>query len=55
MRAERSPPIECAERLTLSALTGIPIVQPGDDVPALICAALERPGISPGADAMWSW
>lgn len=39
--------IHCAERLTLSALTGIPIVEPGDDVPALICAALERAAITP--------
>jgi coenzyme F420-0:L-glutamate ligase/coenzyme F420-1:gamma-L-glutamate ligase len=43
----RPASIHCAERLVLSALTGIPIVEPGQDVPALICAALERCGISP--------
>ena len=37
-----APSIRCDERLILTALTGIPIVQPGDDVPALVCAALER-------------
>ncbi len=39
--------IRCDERLILTALTGIPIVQPGDDVPALICAALDRATIAP--------
>ena len=43
----RPTPIGCDERLTLTALTGIPIVQPGDDVPALICEALERAAIAP--------
>ena len=37
----------CAARLELTALTGVPIVQPGDDVPALLCAALASNGITP--------
>jgi coenzyme F420-0:L-glutamate ligase / coenzyme F420-1:gamma-L-glutamate ligase len=39
--------IRCAERLELTALPGIPLVQPGDDLGALLCAALERAGIAP--------
>jgi coenzyme F420-0:L-glutamate ligase/coenzyme F420-1:gamma-L-glutamate ligase len=39
--------IACAERLELSALPGIPIVQPGDDVGGLVCDALARAGIEP--------
>lgn len=41
------PSIACAERLELSALPGIPIVQPGDDVGALVCDALARASIEP--------
>src|SRR5256885_15184714 len=42
---DRSPPatpplIACAPRLELRAVPGIPIVRPGDDLPALIEAAL---------------
>jgi coenzyme F420-0:L-glutamate ligase/coenzyme F420-1:gamma-L-glutamate ligase len=46
--------IRCAERLELIALAGIPIVQPGDDLPALVCDALERSGVRPesGRDAI---
>lgn len=36
--------IRCAERLELLALPGIPLVQPGDDVGALVCDALARAG-----------
>lgn len=36
-----SPPnIACAPRLELTAVPGVPIVQPGDDVPELLCDAL---------------
>jgi coenzyme F420-0:L-glutamate ligase/coenzyme F420-1:gamma-L-glutamate ligase len=44
----------CAERLELLALPGIPIVQPGDDVPALICDALARADVrlESGRDAL---
>lgn len=38
-------PIRCAERLELVALAGIPIVEPGDDLSALVCAALEQSGL----------
>jgi coenzyme F420-0:L-glutamate ligase/coenzyme F420-1:gamma-L-glutamate ligase len=41
------PAIRCAERLELTALPGIPLVKPGDDLPGLLCAALERAGIVP--------
>jgi coenzyme F420-0:L-glutamate ligase/coenzyme F420-1:gamma-L-glutamate ligase len=41
------PAIRCAERLEISALPGIPIVQPGDDVGTLVCDALARAGIEP--------
>src|SRR5262245_15031948 len=49
-----SPAITCAPRLELTALPGIPIVQPGDDLPALVCAALARAEIEPqsGCDAL---
>lgn len=43
--------IRCADRLELIALPGIPIVQPGDDVGALVCDALERARLQPGAGA----
>jgi coenzyme F420-0:L-glutamate ligase/coenzyme F420-1:gamma-L-glutamate ligase len=55
MSAVSTPvPIECAERLELLALPGVPIVQPGDDVPGLICAALARSGVrlETGRDAL---
>jgi len=41
------PAIACAPRLELSALPGIPIVQPGDDVGLLVCEALARAAIEP--------
>lgn len=41
------PAIRCAERLELTALPGIPLVQPGDDLGELVCAALERARIVP--------
>jgi coenzyme F420-0:L-glutamate ligase/coenzyme F420-1:gamma-L-glutamate ligase len=46
--------IRCAAQLQLIALAGIPIVQPGDDLPALVCAALERNGLrlTSGRDAL---
>jgi coenzyme F420-0:L-glutamate ligase / coenzyme F420-1:gamma-L-glutamate ligase len=49
-----SPVSPCAERLELIALPGLPIVQPGDDVPSLICDALERAGLrlQSGRDAL---
>ena len=37
--------IACAPRLELSAVPGIPIVQPGDDVGALVCDALAQNAI----------
>jgi coenzyme F420-0:L-glutamate ligase/coenzyme F420-1:gamma-L-glutamate ligase len=37
--------IACAPRLELSAVPGIPIVQPGDDVAALVCDALAQNAI----------
>lgn len=53
MSSERAP-VECAARLELIALPGIPIVQPGDDLAALICDALARAGVQPesGRDAL---
>jgi coenzyme F420-0:L-glutamate ligase/coenzyme F420-1:gamma-L-glutamate ligase len=53
MSSEPSP-IRCAERLELLALAGIPIVQPGDDLPALVCDALERNDVrlESGRDAL---
>jgi coenzyme F420-0:L-glutamate ligase/coenzyme F420-1:gamma-L-glutamate ligase len=36
------PTIACDARLTVDALPGIPLVRPGDDVAALLAAALER-------------
>ncbi|HKE13325.1 MAG TPA: coenzyme F420-0:L-glutamate ligase [Kofleriaceae bacterium] len=42
-------PIRCAARLELTALPGIPVVGPGDDVAALLLAALERARIQLGA------
>jgi coenzyme F420-0:L-glutamate ligase/coenzyme F420-1:gamma-L-glutamate ligase len=46
--------IHCAERLELVALAGIPVVQPGDDLPALVCDALDRNGVrlESGRDAL---
>jgi coenzyme F420-0:L-glutamate ligase / coenzyme F420-1:gamma-L-glutamate ligase len=35
------------EALTIAALLGIPRVQPGDDLPALLIAAMERGGLAP--------
>ena len=37
--------ISCASRLVLTALDGLPIVQPGDDLAALILDALRRTSI----------
>ena len=36
-----------AKRLTLSALAGLPLVNPGDDLGALLIAALRRTEIVP--------
>ena len=36
-----------AHQVTISALTGVPQVRPGDDVASLLIAALERNGITP--------
>jgi coenzyme F420-0:L-glutamate ligase/coenzyme F420-1:gamma-L-glutamate ligase len=36
----------CADELTLRALPDIPIVRPGEDLPPLLAAALERAGIA---------
>jgi coenzyme F420-0:L-glutamate ligase/coenzyme F420-1:gamma-L-glutamate ligase len=46
--------IHCAERLELVALAGIPVVQPGDDLPALVCDALVQNGVrlESGRDAL---
>jgi coenzyme F420-0:L-glutamate ligase/coenzyme F420-1:gamma-L-glutamate ligase len=41
---DRPAAIRCAERLVLTALQGIPLVEPGDDLGALLCAAIEREG-----------
>ncbi len=38
--------VACAPRLELSALRGLPIVAPGDDLPALIDAGLAREGVT---------
>ncbi len=35
------------EALTIAALQGIPRVRPGDDLPALLIAAMERGGLAP--------
>lgn len=40
-------PISCSERLELLALSGIPIVEPGDDVAALVGDAIERAQLKP--------
>jgi coenzyme F420-0:L-glutamate ligase/coenzyme F420-1:gamma-L-glutamate ligase len=37
----------CAARLELRALPGIPVIEPGDDLPALIRTALSRAEIEP--------
>jgi coenzyme F420-0:L-glutamate ligase / coenzyme F420-1:gamma-L-glutamate ligase len=39
--------VRCADRLELIALPGIPVVQPGDDIGALVCDALERADLCP--------
>jgi coenzyme F420-0:L-glutamate ligase/coenzyme F420-1:gamma-L-glutamate ligase len=39
---QQSAAIRCEERLELTALPGVPVVQPGDDLAGLLCAALER-------------
>ncbi|MFT3923168.1 MAG: coenzyme F420-0:L-glutamate ligase [Myxococcales bacterium] len=46
MSQAQQPAVSCASSLTLTALSGIPRVAPGDDVPGLIMAALERAEIS---------
>ena len=38
------------ERLTLSVVPGIPLVQPGDDLGVLIIAAMEKAGLAPRSD-----
>lgn len=38
--------VACAPRLELTALPGVPVVTEGDDVPALIAAALARGGVA---------
>lgn len=38
--------IACAPRLVLTALEGVPIVRPGDDLAALVLEALPRTGIA---------
>jgi len=42
--------IECDARLELIALESMPIVQPGDDVGALVCDALAAHGITPRSE-----
>src|SRR5579883_1299531 len=37
--------VACRARLELTALPGLPIVSPGDDLPALVSAALARAAI----------
>lgn len=37
--------VACGEQLELRALPDVPIVEPGDDVPALVRGALERAGV----------
>src|SRR5262245_26846032 len=39
-----------AERLTLSVVPGIPLVQPGDDLGAIIIAAMDKAGLAPQND-----
>jgi coenzyme F420-0:L-glutamate ligase/coenzyme F420-1:gamma-L-glutamate ligase len=34
-----------AASVTLHALSGLPLIEPGDDIAALLCAALERAGL----------
>jgi coenzyme F420-0:L-glutamate ligase/coenzyme F420-1:gamma-L-glutamate ligase len=43
--------ISCAPRLELTAVPGIPIVQPGDDVGALVCNALAQNGVELRGDS----
>lgn len=38
------------ERLTLSVVPGIPLLQPGDDLGAIIIAAMEKAGLAPQSD-----
>ena len=37
--------VGCGPRLELTAVPGVPIVQPGDDLPALLCNALAQAGV----------
>ena len=39
-----------AERLTLSVVPGIPLLQPGDDLGAIIIAAMGKAGLAPRND-----
>jgi coenzyme F420-0:L-glutamate ligase/coenzyme F420-1:gamma-L-glutamate ligase len=39
-----------AERLTLSVVPGIPLLQPGDDLGAIIITAMEKTGLAPRND-----
>jgi coenzyme F420-0:L-glutamate ligase/coenzyme F420-1:gamma-L-glutamate ligase len=39
--------VRCDGQLELLALSGVPLVEPGDDVGGLVCAALERAGVVP--------
>jgi coenzyme F420-0:L-glutamate ligase/coenzyme F420-1:gamma-L-glutamate ligase len=38
--------IQCSARLELQAIPGLPIIQPGDELPMMIKQAIERAGIS---------
>ncbi|MEM9492181.1 MAG: coenzyme F420-0:L-glutamate ligase, partial [Myxococcota bacterium] len=39
--------VTCARRVEITALDGLPIAAPGDDLAELLAAALERTGIAP--------
>ena len=39
--------VSCAEQMVLTALPGLPLVRPGDDLGALVCDGLERAGVTP--------
>src|SRR4051794_3340303 len=43
------PRPSCAERLTLQAIPGLPVVAPGDDLGALVATALSSAGVEPTA------
>jgi coenzyme F420-0:L-glutamate ligase / coenzyme F420-1:gamma-L-glutamate ligase len=54
MSRSDSMAIRCAERLELIALPGLPLIQPGDDLPGLVCDALAGNGVGleSGRDAL---